>query len=479
MRVRRCVGFLFSCVLILFAGCASVTAPASPVTLHTAALASADLQVTVGSRPLGNIPPDFIGFSYEKSILSTPLFGPDNRRLVGLFRLLGHGVLRIGGNSVNKTQWAPDGGGLTPGETAPSDIRRFSAFVRETGWTVIYGVNGTTSSPARSAAEGAFAAQALGDRLDSFEIGNEPDIYHENGLEPALFSFAQFRTQWAQYRRALLDQVRGARFSGPASAYDTTRYTLPFVRDEGDQIDLLTAHYYRANGRSVPPPTIDLLLAPDPHLPQLLTALREAALKARIPGGYRIAETNSFYNGGAPGISDLFGTALWAIDYSFTLARYGAGGLNFHGGGSGPGYTPIANTRAGEVIGPRPEYYGIFIVSRIVGGTLLPTDPSQPEPGVHVYAVDMPRGSLELVVTNDRRIGTAELSFQLPHRYRAATERALTAASLDATAGISFGGAPIPPAGKWNAAVPQELAVNGTRLQVQVPAASAAVFELQ
>ena len=79
--------------------------------------------------------------------------------------------------------------------------------------------------------------------------------------------------------------------------------------------------------------TIDLLLSPDPDLAQILTALKEAASTNQITRGYRMAEANSFYNGGAPGISDAFGTALWALEFCFTLAENGATGVNFHGGG--------------------------------------------------------------------------------------------------------------------------------------------------
>ena len=46
--------------------------------------------------------------------------------------------------------------------------------------------------------------------------------------------------------------------------------------------------------------------------------------------GYRLSECNSFYNGGASGVSDAYGTALWAIDFLFLNAQYGSAGTNFH-----------------------------------------------------------------------------------------------------------------------------------------------------
>ena len=62
-------------------------------------------------------------------------------------------------------------------------------------------------------------------------------------------------------------------------------------------------------------------------------------------------------------MSDAFGTALWAIDFLFTNAQNGSTGANFHGGGDGTGYTPIADDN-GNVVGARPLFYGIFLFAR-------------------------------------------------------------------------------------------------------------------
>src|ERR1700730_4694788 len=45
----------------------------------------------------------------------------------------------------------------------------------------------------------------------------------------------------------------------------------------------------------------------------------------------RMAESNSVYEGGKPGISDTLGAALWGVDVMFTLAEARWLGINFHG----------------------------------------------------------------------------------------------------------------------------------------------------
>ena len=70
-------------------------------------------------RPLGAIGVHAMGFSFERSTLPTPAFEAGSADLIALFRLLGPGQLRLGGNSVDRTPWNPSGPGSTPGEVAP------------------------------------------------------------------------------------------------------------------------------------------------------------------------------------------------------------------------------------------------------------------------------------------------------------------------------------------------------------------------
>src|SRR5215471_9974581 len=57
------------------------------------------------------IPADFIGLSYESALLaSSDYFTPRNPSVFGLLRALGaNGVLRIGGNTSERTVWSSAG----------------------------------------------------------------------------------------------------------------------------------------------------------------------------------------------------------------------------------------------------------------------------------------------------------------------------------------------------------------------------------
>src|SRR6476659_7536726 len=93
--------------------------------LTGAAAAAVGLVATETSRNQSNIYPrlavsyedagqaialDFIGLSYESAILAGgDYFTPDNASTLGLIRSLGeNGVIRIGGNTSERTVWGAD-----------------------------------------------------------------------------------------------------------------------------------------------------------------------------------------------------------------------------------------------------------------------------------------------------------------------------------------------------------------------------------
>jgi hypothetical protein len=236
--------------------------------------------VTVTANAAGSIGTAFAGLSYEKNTLYEPLFTPTNANLIELFKLLGPSVLRIGGNSVDKNVWTPNGAGQTAGQIAPSDVASLAAFVQATGWQCIYGINlggsatGATT-PALAAAEVAYVAQQLGSSLLGIEIGNECDLYGDTGNYYAgAFTLSQFETLWGQYRSAILATTPNVPITGPASASHESSWTVPFGQTvTKNEITLLTQHYYRANGQ-LATSTAANLVTPDPTLVTNLATLK-------------------------------------------------------------------------------------------------------------------------------------------------------------------------------------------------------------
>jgi hypothetical protein len=455
----------------------------------TGTLIPASLTITAGDD--GSIGQDFVGFSYEKTALSQPLFVASNSNLIGIFKRLGSGVLRIGGNLVEMSTWNANGTGQTPGQIAPSDVDALAAFLKATGWKCLYGVNlegaieGSTAkptTPALAAAEVAYVARQLDSSLLGIEIGNEPDLYGgKQSFYRGRWSFSQFLTLWSQFRDAIVAAAPGVPLTGPGCINNVATWTIPFSQAmTKGEFALLTQHYYPAVGEA-PTSTAETLMLPDPNLNSRLPSLKAAAHAIGVP--YRITECNSYAHGGAPSVSNAYASSLWALDYLFRCAQGGASGVNFHGGGN-RAYTPIAD-QAGAVVGTRPVFYGILLFTLAGRGTLYPTQMSAGWVNATAYAVKTASDRLNVVVINKDLIQNLELTIEVPHRSKSATLLTMTqhtsgatTPDLRATGGVTIQAGTVNPDGSFFPSPANSLRLHGSRLQCHIPALSAALIQI-
>ncbi len=471
----------------------------NPQPVPAGSITSASL--TVSPTTVGSIGPAFAGLSYEKASLteSPYLFAATNANLIALFKLIGPSLLRIGGNSVDRNVWTPNGPGQTPGQIAPSDVDSLAAFVKATGWQCLYGVNlggsgpnpytsGSilaATTPALAAGEIAYALKAFGSSLAGFEIGNECDLYGNSYFAGTAWNLSAFESLWTQFRSAILAQSPQAASlcTGPASASAESSWTVPFGRYATNTgISLLTQHYYRGNGQASSS-TAANLVTPDPTLIGDLQTLQAGSRSIGVP--YRISECNSYYNGGASGVSDAYASSLWVLDFLFDCALNGAAGTNFHGGGAGSGYTPIADS-GGIVLEARPEFYGILLFTLAGQGSLYATSLSGAA-GLNVtaYAVQSSSGGLNLLIVNKDSSQNLQLSISLPQNPGSATLLQMTqlsasasSPSLSATYGVTIQGATVDPTGQFTPGAAYILSPDA-QLTCYVPLLSAVLIQIQ
>ena len=298
------------------------------------------------------------------------------------------------------------------------------------------------------------------------------DLYPKNGDRPTTWTYAQFQAEWDSFDLAILARVPQAILMGPATS-NPNSWASSFATGEGKKISTLTFHYYLANGQDSTS-TIAKLLKPNPSRTAMLLHFDSVSRNAGIPQGYRLAETNSYYNGGAPGVSESYGAGLWALDYLFTLASCGAAGVNFHGGGSGTGYTPIANSTSGGVVQVRPEYYALSTFDLMAHGSISKAVLSDSSALSAWSALDSD-GTLHIALLNRDTLTTVSAMLHPSAGQLWASSVALLGAHLDSATGVTLGGAAIDTSGSWNP-VSTTLNLVGDSLQVTVPAASALVL---
>lgn len=492
---------------------------------------SADVhaELTLRERPLSApLPLDYAGLSYELAQLSDPqFFSAANRELGAYFRLLSpHGVLRIGGNTSEFCWFQADAS--TPAPTLrvphgslednwmphrlfaikPEAIDALAGFLQATGWKLIYGLNFGNSTPERAATEAAYVARAVGERLEFFQIGNEPDLYQKasNGTRPPGWGFDDYLREWTGYAEAIAARVPSARFGGPdvASSSDwVTRFGNEVSPEIRARLTTLTGHYYAEGPPNDPRVTTERLLGGNP---KIASSIAEIEAVARAHGlVYRMSEGNSCYRGGKPGMSNAFAAALWAGDYMLELASLGCVGVNLHGGRSEfltaglgdhtPGmevaktpqamksgfYTPIFS-EPGTPVKAMPIFYGMLLANQFAGGAMMQVDGLQTDgtiAGANATAYAARSGpGFKVAIFNKDEGKAVDVTMRVPGKVRTATAWRLQAPALDSTEGVTLAGAEIH-AGEWSPREAEPVASRDGAARIRVPASSAALVMVE
>jgi hypothetical protein len=472
------------------------------------AAASVSLRLKLDPRKRGNaIPADFTGLSYETSQLSDPeFFSPDNMELVGFVRRLGRsGVLRVGGNSSEYSYWSPEAaaqsdaatredaqanvlanalvvdlkrGPASKTKTTPQAVRNLRGFIDATGWTLIYGLNMGTESAEAAAAEADFVMRTMGDKLIAFQLCNEPDLFYRNSLRKSDYDFAQFAQEWQHFYEVIRQKVPHAPFAGPDTAFNN-EWLVPFAKQFKDEVAFLSHHYYALGPPTDPSMTIERLLRPNPKLVQEFEGMAQTKADSSLP--FRLAETNSCYQGGKQGVSDTFASALWGADLMYQLATAGGVGINFHGGGYG-WYTPVAGTVASGFTA-RPIFYGMLLFAEAGPGHLVEAhiEDQESAPLLNAYGLisNDAHSAVKAVVFNKHGDRGVHLTIESGSEATRARMLRLAAPRLDDTQDVTLGGNPVGASGAWDAAHEETRQVHEGTVAIELPPGSAALVSFR
>jgi hypothetical protein len=428
--------------------------------------------------------PSFVGLSYEKAELTEGLFSSTNTSLINLFSLLGPGVLRIGGGTSDTYSWQ----GTGTSTITEAQVDTFTGFTKAlpSNWSTIYGINLETNTPANAAAEAVYAQNDLGSGLFGFEIGNEPDSYGSS------WPYSTYLSAWQAEESAIRTSVPGWDkgtgsggwiIEGPDEGYpglaQLEMWVDPFAINESHVASLLTQHYYYGSPTQA---TMQAILTPDTTTLLPLVTNIVGAANGNQALGARITEAGSYGSGGVLGVSNAFGSALWALDFMFTTAENGGQGVNFHGGDLSP-YSPINNNGA-TITAVGPEFYAMKMVSLIPqGGNVVPaTVTLSSTANFTAYGVQAANGTISAVLNNKEVNDTVSVSLNLGAGVTSVELIALTAPNLfDQTynggyfnsTDFTLGGASITTTGTWSGGIQQVLTANNGQLTVSVPPTTA------
>ena len=402
------------------------------------------VNIKIGPTRQSKIPATFMGFSHEwktaQRIMGDSNSGVNNvyRRLLQNLRAYGSGpiILRIGGNSTDVS-----------GEPTATTAQPFAELANALGAHFYLGVNlGSNNVNLATDQAKAYVKQMPAGSLDAIEIGNEPDEYGSDGIRPAPYTFQNYLSDFNIWKTNIMPLLPpGTKLMGASWGSITTLSNVPdFDSPEAGALSTFSQHYYVANGSLAQPD--DILLTPGAATsgPNGVAAAVATAHRYGIP--FRMGEMNSLYHGGTAGISNVFESALWAIDTMFEYVNVGVDGVNWHVGNGGPyaafsfSISPSATKTTYTLTSVCPLYYGLLFFQAATGNSaqLLPVTLST-HANLKAWATVDASNTTRLAIINKDESNMGTVSVTLSGYSHAQIYR-LTAPSYQSTSGVTFAG---------------------------------------
>jgi hypothetical protein len=453
---------------------------------------------TAASQPVGN---GFLGLSMEYRGLAA-YAGTDPRAIdppfLNLVRDIAPNqrpVLRIGGDSTDWTWW-PVAGMRRPGgvklDLTPQSMAVTRSVAQNLGARLILGINLEADNTRVAAAEArAFVNRIGASSIAALEIGNEAELYpafawyttssgHKVKGRPAGYNFADMIGDFSR-TTAVMPRIP---LAGPSSGSALWLPSLTHFLDSEPRVKIATVHAYPLKHCAGSPAVTESELLSDTSSNGLAATVAPWVTAAHGRGiPLRVDEMNAITCGGTRGISDTYGSALWALDTMFAMAQTGVDGVNVH---TVPG-------TINEILGPsfahgrwsvavHPEFYGLMMFAQAApAGSRLLSLQGTPAPGVKVWATAAPDHTVRVVVINKLTRRTMTVPVRVPAGRGPAIAEQLRGRSLYASGSVTLGGQSFgagTSTGRLGPAKTSELRSRNGAFPVTVPASSATLLTI-
>ena len=460
---------------------------------------SFELSANLPSGISGHIDPSFAGFGIEPSNLFSFTGGVQPNKLT--FNLIGNLAnytgkpphIRIGGNTADymvfdetQSQWIwklndhPRGHGSFKPNHMVIGPRFFEAADRfPRGTPVTWGLNLAYEEPDWQQEITKMATQVFA-RLKnvdvvSFEIGNEPDLYLQNGFRVGQWGGRSYSEAWMQRAKAVWEGVlkpKGIRsnffeIGCTASTIGTDfqiKDLLSFGIDKkASQSDVgyiasWNQHdYYFYIGVSSYDLTLEDLMRLSTTEDQFLAWTKQVDQAKNTPFPYALREMGVVGPIGLTGITDTFGAAIWTLNFLLYTASLNIASVQFHmtDNSKASAWQPIEADGQGPYV--RPLYYGIAAFDQTIGPSCsaqvsrvqITSYPSGYDQFIRAYSVYRHGHLGSLVVINGKMANVSEpnkknvdISFKVPSSLSGKKLHLsyLTSDGADAKAGTTWNG---------------------------------------
>ncbi len=380
----------------------------------------------------------------------------------------GHALLRIGGQSTDRSWWPVAGMtrplGITY-ELTPSWASDARALAQATGAQLMLGIELEADSRRIAQVESRELVKRIGRRhIAALEIGNEPELYRsipwykQLGGQSLAWSSTEgvpvFNRPPSYGPNAFVSQFKSivgvlpaVPVAGPAGGGPSwLKAFAPLIR-RASRVSIVTTHAYALVACTSAPsspiyPSVPNLLSEwaSRHLADGLSPY--VALAHEAGASFRIDELGSVACNGRPGVSNTFASALWLLDTLFDFAANDVDGVNIH---TYPGisnnlfdFSLVNGRRTADV---HPLYYGALMFAQAApsGSKLLKLDAGS-QSKVRVWATRASDGQVRVLLLNDSTSTSVQARVNSPEATGPARVERLQASSAYATSGVELGG---------------------------------------
>jgi hypothetical protein len=351
----------------------------------------------------------------SEMVQATQLFTSSNARAVENFKALsplaGQSCYISIGSDGGTENWVPNGPGRTAGQISEVDIQALAGFLKAANCKADYGIAITGNTPAKAASEAAYVTEELGSNLLAVGFGNEPD---GTGVTAAAYA-----AQWNTFATAALAENSNMKFKGPETGIASnlgTWLTAWYQANSKLPLAYGSQHFY-VNGPAGCAQCTAAEMLEDRDAEGYWTSMVlqknvfEAGLANPLP--VALTETNNFYSGGAPGVSNSYASALYSFDFALRAAASGFTSAVFTADDNwSQGYSPL-NVVDGYTWGPKLEYYGLYMAALTGYGPMLSTTVTGAT-GVDAYTVNSNNGTALNVALVNTAATNYDMSVTLP-----------------------------------------------------------------
>jgi hypothetical protein len=433
-------------------------------------------KVEIGGRPSGRpLPNNYLGFALTYKPIPGwvgPPSGSVDPVLVQLIRNLvprGRPLLRIGGESADHSWWPIPGYRKPFGITydlAPSWTTAARRLAQAAHARLMLGLNLQADRPKLIKVEAHELLRRIGAKyIQSFQIGNEPDLYSVipwykllNGhpvpryskvgtpvyARPPTYDPADFAAEVHRMLRVMPKfPIAGPETNTPAWIEAFTRFLHPAGRAV-----TLTTHAYGGNACVKDPkqwmfPSVAHLLSLPASRDQLAGIDHYIGAARRHGDGFRVDELGTITCSGRYGVSNSMASALWVLDTLFSMDDAGVTGVNLHSvKGANELFDP-KRTHGHWQTSVGPWYYGALMFTQAApAGSRLLSVTHGTQAHTRTWATLGRDHIVRVLVINDSVASSARVLVHISAGYghRLGTLELLRARSAYATSGLSLGG---------------------------------------